>query len=150
MAHELEFVNGVAQMAYRESAGIPWHGLGVPVSDDMTPQEMMKAAGLDWTVKLQDAFIEVNGEKVPTGQQALVRENGTLAKMQKPLTFLPTLSKQVIWSWIRQARLRTVKLSLLLLTSATALNCLAETRLKVTSCFLTLILTVALLTSSLL
>lgn len=74
MAHELEFVNGVAQMAYRKSAGLPWHGLGVPVSDDMSPEEMMKAAGLNWSVRLQDAFIELNGEKVPTGQQALVRE----------------------------------------------------------------------------
>lgn len=74
MAHMIEEINGVAQMAYRLSAGVPWHGLGTPVGDDMTPEEMMKAAGLDWTVRLQDSFIEVNGEKVPTGQQALVRE----------------------------------------------------------------------------
>ena len=74
MAHELEFVNGEAQMAYRLSAGVPWHGLGTPVGDDMSPEEMMKAAGLDWNVRLQDSFIELNGEKVPTGQQALVRE----------------------------------------------------------------------------
>jgi phage/plasmid-like protein (TIGR03299 family) len=74
MAHELEFVNGQAQMAYRLSAGVPWHGLGVPVHDNMTPQEMMKEAGLDWTVRLEDAFIDLNGEKIATGQQALVRE----------------------------------------------------------------------------
>ena len=46
MAHELEMINGEAQMAYRLSKGVPWHGLGVPVSDDMTPIEMMKAANL--------------------------------------------------------------------------------------------------------
>ena len=74
MAHELEFVNGVAQMAYRESAGLPLHGLGTPVSDDMTPREMMEAAGLDWTVRLQDSYIDLDGERVLTGQQALVRE----------------------------------------------------------------------------
>lgn len=74
MAHELEFVNGVAQMAYRKSAGLPWHGLGVPVSDDMSPTEMMKAAGLDWSVKLQDSYIDVDGERMLTGQQALIRE----------------------------------------------------------------------------
>lgn len=72
--HELEMVNGQAQMAYRESKGIPWHGLGVPVSDDMTPMEMMKAANLDWKVSKQPSFVEINGEKVLTGQEALVRE----------------------------------------------------------------------------
>ena len=74
MAHELEFVNGVAQMAYRLSKGKPWHGLGTPVGDNMTPAEMMKAAGLDWGVSKVDSFIEFNGQKVPTGQQSLVRD----------------------------------------------------------------------------
>lgn len=74
MAHMLEMINGQAQMAYRASQGKPWHGLGVPVSDDMTPIEMMKAAGLDWNVCKVDSFIEFNGQKVPTGQQSLVRE----------------------------------------------------------------------------
>lgn len=75
MAHNLEIVNGQAQMAYRLSAGVPWHGLGVPVEDDMTPQEMQTAAGLDWTVKKVDSFVELNGEKIPTGQQSLIRES---------------------------------------------------------------------------
>lgn len=74
MAHEIEMVNGVAAMAYRESKGLPWHGLGVPVSDDMTPIEMMKAANLDWTVSKKKSFVEINGEKVETGQEALVRD----------------------------------------------------------------------------
>lgn len=75
MAHELEIVNGQAAMAYRESKGIPWHGLGVPVSDDMTPIEMMKAANLDWTVSKKKSFVEINGENVETGQEALVRDS---------------------------------------------------------------------------
>jgi phage/plasmid-like protein (TIGR03299 family) len=78
MAHELEMVNGLAQMAYRSSAGKPWHGLGNPVSDEMTPQEMLEAAGLDWRVVKADTFarMEINGEmrELPTGQQALIRE----------------------------------------------------------------------------
>jgi phage/plasmid-like protein (TIGR03299 family) len=73
MAHELEMINGVAQMAYRSSQGKPWHGLGTPVGDDMTPQEMMKAAGLDWSVEKVKTFINYNGKQVETGQQALVR-----------------------------------------------------------------------------
>lgn len=74
MAHMIEMIDGQAQMAYRVSAGKPWHGLGVPVGDDMTPEEMMKTAGLDWTVSKVDTFIDFNGEKVKTGTQALIRE----------------------------------------------------------------------------
>lgn len=75
MAHELEMIDGVAQMAYRESKGKPWHGLGTPVSDDMTPMEMMKAAGLDWEVEKVDTFYRYKGDNFKTGQQALVRSN---------------------------------------------------------------------------
>jgi phage/plasmid-like protein (TIGR03299 family) len=74
MAHNIEMINGVAQMAYRSSQGLPWHGLGTPVSDDMTPEQMMIAAGLDWGVQKVDSFIEFNGKRVKTGQQSLVRE----------------------------------------------------------------------------
>ena len=75
MAHELEIINGEAQMAYRESKGLPWHGLGTPVGDDMSPEEMMKAAGLDWSVEKVNTFINYNGQQVETGQQALVRSS---------------------------------------------------------------------------
>jgi phage/plasmid-like protein (TIGR03299 family) len=73
MAHELEFVNGVAQMAYRESKGKPWHGLGTAIGDNLTPQEIMVAAGLNWEVEKVNTFINYNGKQVETGQQALVR-----------------------------------------------------------------------------
>lgn len=73
MAHELEIVNGEAQMAYRASAGKPWHGLGVPVSDDMTPQQMMEVAGLDWEVEKVNTVYRHKGDMHETGQQALVR-----------------------------------------------------------------------------
>ena len=48
MSHNLEVVNGEAQMAY--AGQVPWHGLGVQVEDDLTPAEFQKAAGLDWNV----------------------------------------------------------------------------------------------------
>jgi len=73
MAHELEMINGVAQMAYRESKGKPWHGLGTPVSDDMTPIEMMKTAGLDWEVEKVDTYYRYKGDNHRTGNQALIR-----------------------------------------------------------------------------
>lgn len=72
MAHELEIKNGVAQMAY--VGELPWHGLGVQVDPDIAPVEMMKAAGLDWRVQELESFVEFDGNKVPTGQKALVRE----------------------------------------------------------------------------
>ena len=71
MAHELEFVNGVAQMAY--AGDVPWHGLGVQVSNDLTPAQMMEKAGLNWTVTKED-IQTVSGVKIK-GKQALVRSS---------------------------------------------------------------------------
>lgn len=71
MAHELEFVNGEASMAY--AGGLPWHGLGVSVPTDLTPQQMLEAAQLDWTVEKIPAYAEVGGERVAVGKSALVR-----------------------------------------------------------------------------
>ena len=67
MAHMVE------TMAY--AGEVPWHGLGVSVSNDLTPQQMMQKAGLDWTVEKHDAFIQIGNEQIPTGQQALVRSS---------------------------------------------------------------------------
>lgn len=66
MAHEVE------TMAY--AGELPWHGLGVPVSNDLTPSQMMEKAGLDWKVQEVESFIEFGGNKIATGQKALVRE----------------------------------------------------------------------------
>lgn len=70
MAHELEIVNGVAQMAYAGEK--PWHGLGVEVSNDLTPAQIMEKAGLNWSVEKKDLTIEGTNIKVP-GHQALIR-----------------------------------------------------------------------------
>jgi hypothetical protein len=43
MAHNLEIVNGKAQMAY--AGELPRHGLGVEVPADLTPDQMLEAAG---------------------------------------------------------------------------------------------------------
>ena len=73
MAHEVEMIDGVAQMAY--AGDKPWHGLGVEVSNDLTPAQMQKKAGLDWDVYKTPAFIEVAGEKINVGKQGLVRSS---------------------------------------------------------------------------
>ena len=65
MAHQVE------TMAY--AGELPWHGLGVPVSNDLTPAQMMQKASVDWTVQECESFVDFNGERISTGQKALVR-----------------------------------------------------------------------------
>ena len=65
MAHQVE------TMAY--AGELPWHGLGVPVSNDLTPVQMMEKAGVDWSVQECESFVDFNGERISTGQKALVR-----------------------------------------------------------------------------
>ena len=66
MAHQVE------TMAY--AGQVPWHGLGVPVSNDLTPVQMMEKAGLNWKVQEVETFIEFNNKKVYTGHKPRVRE----------------------------------------------------------------------------
>jgi phage/plasmid-like protein (TIGR03299 family) len=74
MAHMIEIVNGKAQMAY--AGDVPWHGLGTKVPADLTPDQMLEAAGLDWTVEKKDLTFEVGGEQiVAPGKKALVRSS---------------------------------------------------------------------------
>lgn len=73
MAHEVEMIDGVAQMAY--AGAKPWHGLGVEVSNDLTPAQIQKKAGLDWEVYKTPVFAEVAGKKINVGKQALVRNS---------------------------------------------------------------------------
>jgi len=71
MAHMIEMVDGKAQMAY--AGELPWHGLGTKVPADLTPVQMLEAAGLDWSVEKIPAFAKVGGKNVNIGQSALVR-----------------------------------------------------------------------------
>lgn len=71
MAHNIETINGKAQMAY--AGETPWHGLGTKVPNDLTPAQMLEAAGLNWTVSKVPAYAKVGGKNVAIGQSALVR-----------------------------------------------------------------------------
>ena len=62
MSHEIETI------AY--AGEVPWHGLGEAVSNEMSPSEMMAAAGVDWEVQLTSNHYPPDhahkaGEKVP-------------------------------------------------------------------------------------
>lgn len=67
MAHMIE------TMAY--AGETPWHGLGTKVSDNLSPAEMMKAAGLDWHVNKVPAYATIDGKQVNVGWSALVRDS---------------------------------------------------------------------------
>ena len=68
MAHEVE------TMAFHGE--VPWHSLGNRVDTNATPEEMQKAAGLEWELDRQEIFWRdtVSGEyhKVP-GKRAIIR-----------------------------------------------------------------------------
>ena len=67
MAHLVE------TMAY--AGETPWHGLGVPILNDLTPEQMLVKAGLDWEVNKIPMHYEVQGQKFETDQRALVRSS---------------------------------------------------------------------------
>ena len=69
MAHELEMIDGKAQMAY--VGELPWHGLGTLVERELTPDQFQKVAGLDWTVEKQP-LVTATGVKIKN-KEALVR-----------------------------------------------------------------------------
>lgn len=76
MAHELEILDGKAQMAY--AGAVPWHGLGTRVPADLSSEQMLQAAGLDWTVKKIKAyaFDEENDDKMyDIARSALIRSS---------------------------------------------------------------------------
>lgn len=72
MAHELEMLNGQAQMVWHGKK--PWHGLGKEVSNDLTPEEMLREAGLDWLVEKQDVVLASN-HNIVLENKALVRSS---------------------------------------------------------------------------
>jgi len=100
MSHELEMVDGVASMAYNK-AEMPWHGLGFPVEGDLTPNQMMKAARLDWTVDKHPLTLKIKGKKIDTGHSALIRSSD-----QKLFDVIPndwnTVQNQVAFDFFKE------------------------------------------------
>tara|TARA_B110000977_G_scaffold4666_1_gene6733 strand:- start:2590 stop:3564 length:975 start_codon:yes stop_codon:yes gene_type:complete len=83
MSHEVEMIDGVAQMAFVGET--PWHGLGTQVSNELSPVQMMQKAGLDWEVKKHDSYVLVGDKAIKTGQQSLIRssDNSVLTNVGK-------------------------------------------------------------------
>lgn len=90
MAHNVE------TMAY--AGDVPWHGLGVQVSHNMTAEEMLKAAGLDWGVDLRHLYIkDAEGQPVHIGGdfRAIVRDKDSKLLDVVGSRFIPTQNKDV-------------------------------------------------------
>ena len=87
MAHRIEILDGVPQIAY--AGAVPWHSLGKKVPHDLTPEQMCVEAGADWEVEKRNAYCEVNGKKIMTNAGFLIRKpNGRHIKEEKILTTL--------------------------------------------------------------
>jgi len=71
MAHMVE------TMAY--AGELPWHGLGTKVSENISVDDMMKEAGLDWEVQKVPAYAELNGQKIHSGHDMLIRTSDNTA-----------------------------------------------------------------------
>ena len=64
--------HAVETLAY--SGQVPWHGLGVRVDEDITPEDMLVKAGLDWEVELKPLHFQNRaGEWIRGNRAALVR-----------------------------------------------------------------------------
>jgi hypothetical protein len=71
MSHELEFcTDGTARMVY--SGATPWHNLGKEIPADLTPEQVLEEAGLDWTVEKVPAYATIAGKKTSVGWSFLM------------------------------------------------------------------------------
>ena len=80
MSHEVETMAYAYDTANPDKAGfggeltVPWHGLGEKVSELVTPDEMLKAAGLDWEVEQRPLmYADKDGNMVEAPRSALIR-----------------------------------------------------------------------------
>ena len=71
MAHMVE------TMAY--AGQLPWHGLGTRVSENISVDDMLKESGLDWEVQKVPAYAELNGQKIASGHDMLIRTSDNTA-----------------------------------------------------------------------
>ena len=74
MSHEIEHVAGKACMAWASDGDTPWHNLGKKVDPDLTPEQMLVEAGLSWTVRKEQAYLNLSG-----GDGGLVKVPDTFA-----------------------------------------------------------------------
>lgn len=73
MSHALEQLdNGEYSIAW--AGETPWHGLGKRVPNDLTAEQMMQAANVDWTVSKRPLYRKIDDEFHVTNMTALTRD----------------------------------------------------------------------------
>jgi phage/plasmid-like protein (TIGR03299 family) len=77
----------VETMAY--AGETPWHGLGVRVEDTLTPQEMLIAADLDWTVSKRHLFTHAKPNVEDSDELIGVEQYSVLVRDSDNKTFGP-------------------------------------------------------------
>lgn len=89
MSHQIE------TMAY--AGATPWHGLGVTVEDDITPEELLEKAGLNWTAELVQTHITWKGREIPLDRWASVRStDGTILTPAVSKNWKPVQNKTAL------------------------------------------------------
>ena len=68
-----DLVETMAYVGEKWGGKVPWHGKGTPVTNDLTPEQMLVKAGLDWEVIKKRCFVEWEGQYIPTDDWQLVR-----------------------------------------------------------------------------
>ena len=70
-------VAAVETMAY--AGELPWHGLGTKVPQDLSTNEFIKQAGLNWTVSKRPLYFNSENKLKSTSMTALVRDTDDLS-----------------------------------------------------------------------
>jgi len=88
MSHEID------TMAY--AGETPWHGLGEKVDNNLTPMQMLKKAGLDWTVERKPVYHKEKDKYVMTKDwNVLVRSDNQKVLGPCGKKYLPIQNQQV-------------------------------------------------------
>lgn len=97
MAHAVE------SMAWANE--VPWHGLGQRVDSNVSIEEMLVAAGLDWKVQLWPTFAHVNGAQIRVpNKSALVRDLDNKVLTSASDNWKPVQNREVLEFFREYAR----------------------------------------------
>jgi phage/plasmid-like protein (TIGR03299 family) len=88
MSHEVE------TMAFAHE--VPWHGLGNRVDGKVTIEEMLVAAGLNWTIEEVPCFMNIDGKQIPVERKALVRSTDKKLMTVTGLNWVPFQNKDAL------------------------------------------------------
>lgn len=85
----------VETMAYANE--VPWHGIGTPVSSELTTDEMLKSAQLDWLVQKKPAMVDMGKETPAVSDEWFMlvrdRDNKILGPCGKK--YVPIQNKEI-------------------------------------------------------